>query len=213
MIIIISFLGVDLPIKTQEYIHHFFEKNSGKNYMNFDKDIDIDKYVRQRIKEYHVLQNRIPTKFKILEKLVKLLEKLIISMQKIINIDRTQNCDKKFYKGANWISITNEMAKYIIENEEFIKRFFYKSLCADEMFVQTIAMNSPYKETIEDTSLRLVDWKRGRPYTWRKQDFEEIINSKKLWARKFSEKVDEEIIEQIYDYILSENAKSRGIYN
>lgn len=181
--------------------------------MNFDKDIDIDKYVRQRIKEYHVLQNKIPTKFKILEKSVKLLEKLIISMQKVIKIDRTQNCDKKFYKGANWISITNEMAKYIIENEKFIKRFFYKSLCADEMFVQTIAMNSPYRETIEDTSLRLVDWKRGRPYIWRKQDFEEIINSKKLWARKFSEQVDEEIIEQIYDYILSEDAKSRGIYN
>lgn len=200
-----------MPIKTQEYIHYFFEKNNGKNYMNFDKDIDIDKYVRQRIKEYHILQNRIPTKFKILEKLVKLLEKLIISIQKIVKIDRTQNCNIKFYKGANWISITKEMAKYIIEKEEFIKRFFYKSLCADEMFVQTIAMNSPYKETIEDTSLRLVDWKRGRPYIWRKQDFEEIINSKKLWARKFSEKVDGEIIEQIYNYILSEDAKGRGI--
>ena len=40
------------------------------------------------------------------------------------------------------------------------------------------------------------------PYTWREEDFEELINSNYLFARKFDETVDSTIIELISDYIL-----------
>ena len=41
---------------------------------------------------------------------------------------------------------------------------------------------------------RLIDWKRGNPYTWRKQDFDELVNSDLLFARKFDIVVDNQII-------------------
>ena len=48
------------------------------------------------------------------------------------------------------------------------------------------------------------------PYTWHKEDFGELVNSDFLFARKFDENVDSEIIDMIYDYIVggSENDKN-----
>lgn len=51
------------------------------------------------------------------------------------------------------------------------KKLCNHSLCADEIFLQTIAMMSPYKNNIVNDSLRYVDWNRGNPYTFRNEDF------------------------------------------
>ena len=58
------------------------------------------------------------------------------------------------------------------------------------------------KETIENDSLRCIDWERGMPYVFRVEDFDMIVNSGKLFARKFSTSVDEEIIDRIYDSLM-----------
>ena len=41
---------------------------------------------------------------------------------------------------------------------------------------------------------------RGSPYTFKISDYNELIESDKLFARKFDENVDFEIIEKIYEY-------------
>ncbi|EJX06834.1 glycosyl transferase family protein [gut metagenome] len=66
------------------------------------------------------------------------------------------------------------------------------TLCPDEIFVQTVAWNSPFKEHLfhlDDANIgnmRLIDWKRGHPYVWHKDDLQELKQSDKLFARKFS---------------------------
>ena len=50
--------------------------------------------------------------------------------------------------------------------------------------------------------MRLVDFQRGNPYTYRCEDIEEIRNSKYLFLRKVDEKVDSELInliEELWD--------------
>ena len=59
-------------------------------------------------------------------------------------------------------------------------------------------MNNEY-----DSNLRHVDWNRGNPYVFRKEDFNELMNSDKLFARKFDESKDVEIVNMIYELILS----------
>lgn len=49
--------------------------------------------------------------------------------------------------------------------------------------------------------MRLIDWGRGRPYIFRSEDYEELINSPYLFARKFDENIDGQIIQRLYDYI------------
>ena len=45
--------------------------------------------------------------------------------------------------------------------------------------------------------VRLIDWKRGAPYTFRYSDKEELIKSDMLFCRKFDEHIDSDIISAI----------------
>lgn len=194
--------GVDLPIKTQDEIHDFFDLNNGKNYIDLDSDAMKNNNFINRCSQYHFLQNKIgKNKGKIIA-LYSLLEKNCISLQKMLGINRIKNIPMKLYKGAQWFSITHEMAKIILSNEKIIKKYFNKGIAVDELFLQTIAYNSSLRYTIVNENLRYIDWNRGNPYVFRLSDYEELINSKKkLFARKFSSDVDKEIIEKIKLYL------------
>ena len=72
---------------------------------------------------------------------------------------------------------------------------FLHSLFFDHLYI-------PKLDNGFQSIMRNIDWNRGMPYTWREEDFEELINSNYLFARKFDETVDSTIIELISDYIL-----------
>ena len=62
---------------------------------------------------------------------------------------------------------------------------------------------SPYRENIINNSLRYIDWKRGNPYVFTLYDYEELINTKCLFARKFDEKISIEIVHELHANILN----------
>lgn len=78
-------------------------------------------------------------------------------------------------------------------------------MCADERFLQTIAMSSPYKENIVNNSLRHIDWRRGNLYIFTSDDYEELVTSDNLFARKFDEDIDSDIINKISNYLQISN--------
>lgn len=45
--------------------------------------------------------------------------------------------------------------------------------------------------------MRDIDWHRGSPYIWRISDYDELMKSEFLFARKFDEDVDSQIIDLI----------------
>ena len=64
-----------------------------------------------------------------------------------------------------------------------------------------IAFNGKY-----ENNLRYIDWERGAPYVFRSDDFEDLINSSCLFARKFDSTVDREIIEKIENFLTTKEA-------
>lgn len=108
----------------------------------------------------------------------------------------------KFLGGSNWISITNNATKFIIEKEALIKKIFKHSFCTDELFIHTLLYNSSFKQKIYllkisdinndsdcnmyEANKRYIDWIRDKPYTFNKNDFNDLIDSPYLFARKFS---------------------------
>lgn len=46
---------------------------------------------------------------------------------------------------------------------------------------------------------RLIDWERGQPYVFRMADYDEIMQSPAMFARKFSMQTDPEIVKAIQD--------------
>lgn len=189
---------MDLPIKTQDEIHNFFDLNNGKNYISLDIKAMKNNNFINRCSQYHFLQNKIGRNNGKIIALYSLLEKNCMSLQKMLGVNRIKNIPMKLYKGANWFSITHEMAKIIVSNEKIIKKYFYKGICTDELFLQTIAYNSHMRHTIVNENLRYIDWNRGSPYIFQLSDYDSLINNEnKLFARKFSSEVDKEVIESI----------------
>lgn len=186
--------GIDLPLKTQDEIHAFFENND-RNYMGFDKKANEDKSFMSRILYYHFLQNIVGRNRGAGYRILGKIEKISLALQKKLKIKRKQYIPA--YKGTQWFSIRHELAEHVLSQEKLIRKQFYCSSCADEVFLHSIAMASPYRDSIENDTLREIDWKRGRPYVFRAEDKDMLMASGKLFARKFDVNVDREIIETI----------------
>lgn len=191
--------GHDYPIRSQREIHDFFDQNSGKEFIEY-WDRDRKKY-EYRIRYYYPFQEKIgryTNDFKTL--CFRIISKIFVAVQVIGRVNRIQEYGKEIRIGAQWVSITHPMVKYLLDNEQIIKQIFFKGVAADELFVQTLCWNSPYiKNIYPGGNLRLIDWKRGAPYVWQEKDFQEIVDSKCLFVRKVSSS--NRLIEMIHEYI------------
>ena len=192
--------GMDLPIKTQDEIHSFFSQHPRYDFVSLERDCPHNhtKNFMDRINYYYFFQN-------IIEKnkvsLSSKLQNASLIIQKKLKICRTKNITIEFQKGAQWFSITHKTACYVVNEYKKYKNIFRFTFCPDEIFLQTILLHSPQINTIIDDDLRYIDWKRGEPYTFRLEDYDLLIHSEKLFARKFNSTVDEAIIYKIRDAI------------
>ncbi len=205
--------GVDLPLKTQDEIHDFFQKHNGKEFIYFCPQSFCRKSLF-KCAQYHFLQEKIGRRQK---GILYLIEKVLLTVQKKLRISRLKE-NIEYAMGANWVSITHELVCYILDKQKDIYEMFHATLCCDEFFIQTLVWNSPYFKarvfSLENdyfACLRLIDWSRGKPYIWRKSDYEQLIRAPHLFARKFDEETDSEIIDCIYDFVGKDKIKGDGI--
>ena len=127
------------------------------------------------------------------------MQTIFVRAQKFVRYKRKEFIP--LYKGANWVSITDDLLQYILICEDMIKKMFYYTICADEIFLQSIAMNSPYRNTIVENYYREIDWVRGDPYIYRKEDVPQLLSSSAFFARKFDVTVDPDAIRLIAEHL------------
>lgn len=198
--------GMDLPLKSQTDIHSFFENNSGKNFVNFSGMKKNERAQYYWFPEmYDVISH---PKFRAL---VQKADMLQVGVQKRFRVNRLKKQKLvTFNHGANWFSITDELARELVKYKEQFLREFQHSYCCDEVFIQSYIISNPrWLETLYkpisyngfESIARCIDWNRGSPYTWRKEDYSALIQSDYLFARKFDETVDNEIVERIFKYV------------
>ena len=197
--------GVDLPLKSQDEIHQFFEENSELEFVEYLPEDVHAKECRKRTMFYYVFNDQKKRQKDTRQALLTLNRNIILGLQNALHIHRKPIASIR--KGSNWVSITQGFCEYLISQQHSpaIRRFRY-TLCPDELFVQTLLMASPFKDHIAQIAggnARKIDWQRGSPYTWQDGDFEELINSDRLFARKFSS-ADSRIIQRIYQHIMGE---------
>lgn len=194
-----------MPIKSISEINKFFENNSGKEFIALGNAGEPVKPTDQggvfsfysRVSLYHF-----GIKGWRKNKLLKGLEYVSISIQRKLKVDRVADLVEPIYHGANWFSITHDCAKYVVAYEKHIEKLFGKyTRCSDELFLQTVVMNSYLKDRVAGYNLRHVDFNRGKPYTWHIEDLSELLNSKDLFARKFNEDIDATVVEELYKTI------------
>ncbi|MBP3627786.1 MAG: glycosyl transferase [Clostridia bacterium] len=189
--------NADFPIKSMEYIHSFLEEHKGTEFIHFCSDEFVKQNI-SRVSLYSFFRDRFGRNTK---SIYYLLERISVTLQRVLRVDRTKKYpDLEIKMGSNWFSITDAFAKYLLKTFPSIQNIFKYTTCADEIYIQTIAFHSPFKDNIyyfknnipaNESYLRSVDWSRkgsavGAPCDYTVDDYDTLINSKNLFARKIS---------------------------
>ena len=188
----------DFPIKPADYIYQYYSKHKGTEFITCDFIEGEWSDVASRITNYHLINWRVPGKFRLGKILTKLLPPRVFPINYHI-VGR-----------ANWFSLTSEAARYAVnflrEHPELVRYFKY---CwgADEFIFSTVLYNSHFKDKIKN-NLVYVDWDNeghiGHPKTLTARDFDKLKASDKLYARKFDAEADASIVAMVQEMIGSQ---------
>jgi Core-2/I-Branching enzyme len=182
--------GQDYPIKSNRYIQEFFTQAADKNYLGYfslsSKNIWTDcegiYNVKRRTGDFHLLYR---------SRIVRL------------PLNRKLPYSMATYGGSLWFNLTRECVEYIVgfvKNDRKYVNFMKHTFLPDEMFFQTLLLNSPLRSTIVNNDLRYIDWEKANPTppaTLMVEDFESLRQSSALYARKFDLDRDTEIFDLI----------------
>lgn len=188
--------GVDLPLKHMDVIHDFFEKNNGKEFIHFDSK-KIEERALDRVAYRHFFSGYLKRyKSKLITKGMFLLDRFCVLIQKVLRIKKDLPYSQ-IQKGCNWCSITKALAEEVVSSENIVDKLLDKSLCGDEVFVQTVCVNSNYVDNLYNSDFdnnyeactRLIIWdevNKRTPRTFAQNDIELLRNSNCMFGRKFS---------------------------
>jgi hypothetical protein len=176
-------------------MHAFFDAHQGTEFLREDPNAYASKDFMVRIRYYFFFQELLGKKR---SGLLNLVNRASLKTQEVLGVDRTRHSGLDYRKGLNWFSITPQFAEYLLSRENEIRRDYRFTLAADEVFIYTLAWNSLFQHEVDDFQTRLTRWVNGKPYIFRSSDYDGLMRSEAFWARKFSTRVDAEIIERIY---------------
>lgn len=183
--------GADLPLKSQNEIHARFSGCSASFLRRTEKPTQWD---TQRLSRYH---NVIPGKNGLSDRL----NQWLMILQERMGVDRLERQGIQLQKGSQWGSLTQEAVDCLLENEEQIRSMTRFSVCADEVYKQTVlhAKGCP----MEDTSTRLTFWGEGdHPRVITMADMPLLESAPQLFARKFDGEKHRDAVDAVADMVM-----------
>jgi hypothetical protein len=198
--------GQDYPIKSPQEIQRFFQINSGQEFIEHYAVDELNPWTQMpfpcnattRVYDWHfVFRSR-----------------LLMHLP----FKRKFPCGYKPYLGSQWWALSRDCAEYIVD---FIDRhpaflnFFKNTYVPDEIFFQSVVLNSPFRNAVTNKTLTFLDWENPNPNvpaTLLKNDFNRLNNTPHLFARKFDQSRDSDILDLIDQKILFRGNAMAGQY-
>lgn len=206
-----------MPLCSMEKLNSFFETNvfnnpSGRLKTNYISTGKPNSKMASRVKYYNSFISHWRDSNRYTRKIATVSNTFLCYIQKIIGIDRLKNSGMELYCGSSWWSITHEFAEEYLSKIDWAKdQFGRATFAADEFVPHTVIMNSLFRDSCYEPSqvihknIRLLDFGGGNGYgspkVWTIDDKEILVSSKDLFARKFEQNIDSEIIEFLLDRI------------
>lgn len=182
--------GVDLPLKSQDYIHSFCTEHQGTEFIGFYSGADLASSLIRKVQRYHLFSHDFRGQgVGALGK--RILRALFIRVQEVLGFKRHKHI--QFAKGTQWWSLTEELIEVLLSNSSEILALYKGSYCADEIAIQTFVYNSPFMSQVYDpkhegrSAMRHIGWRDGALYDWEAKDYEDLAHSEAFFARKFNE--------------------------
>jgi len=168
--------GSDIPIRKNEEIIAAIEKTKDANYMSYTPLPFKDWSLRGGLDRFQLYFENIknPTKLSLFNWMCR------AGRQVQKRICRRKLYPLPYYGGSNWFDLTKETVAYVLDflrkNPNYIRSFRH-TLSSDEVFFQTIVLNSPFSQQTINKTRRYIDWETGpeRPRVLQEVDFEKII--------------------------------------
>lgn len=198
--------GHDFPIKSGKEISDFLEKNKGHEFLEIVK-LPYDKWENGGYDRllYYNLYDLVNGR----NGWGKFFVKKLIKLQKVLHIKRRfpKNFPSELYGGSTYWTLSRNCIDYVFEymkkNPTFLKRFKH-TFCSEEIFFQTIILNSQYRDKAIDNNLRFIVWEERNgnfPANLDESDFDNILKSDAFFARKFENKVSDHLLEKVREHI------------
>ena len=198
--------GQCLPIKPQNEIREFLKNKNGYSFLETTNIVDKTGYL---YKFYYPVffdaLNFIKVDRLKIGKRRPYIKKMIVCW--VRKIYETMGIKRKIpsgiepHFGSQWWVLHKEHVKYVIEFIEKrpdVVKYFKYTWAPDELFYHSILHSSPLRDQIVNSSLLYIDWdNNGPPKTMILGDWEKLLQSDSLFARKFDSEVDKGIIEKI----------------
>src|SRR5208337_2314265 len=156
--------GSEYPLRSREYIHNFFDKKRGDEFISILQICTSDgklpsKGCQSYIagKYYSYLNTlRIPSRKPVLRYAMKILARFGLARRDY----RKYLGSLETYAGSTWWALTRDACQYILDfvkTDRSVCKYFEKTHASDEMFFHTILANSKFRPKIRK-SLMYVDW-------------------------------------------------------
>lgn len=130
------------------------------------------------------------------------------AIQKRLGIKRgyPTSFPKQIYGGSTYWTLNKASVDYVFDYlsryPEYLKRFKW-TFCAEEVFFQTIIMNSPLAKNVINDPLRFIVWEERNgsyPANLDDSDFDEMKLTSALFARKVQSPYSDQLLEKLKEY-------------
>jgi hypothetical protein len=194
--------GQDFPVKPTNELKDFLIKNTGRNFIACTDISENWPEAANRIKHYYFVDDfaKLRVRFEKFHGLIDKIEGLVNKVQS--NVNRRLPANMRLNGGASWFMLNREAVSYIIEKSDKdlqLYKFFKRTICADELYFQTVLSNSDLKSTISAEQYRFVKFRQGRsnPEVLNLDDYNNLCGNNYFFARKFEETESKALIEKL----------------
>jgi len=184
--------GLDYPVQPINEIVDFLKNNIDKSYIDFHQlgDDEWSNLIKKRYEYWFFLpENDIRNKHWVKRFLIR------------SGFKRRYPFPEVFY-GSCWFCLSMEVIIYLLNytnNNGEIVSFFKHSGCSDELYIQSVLLNSPLKDKLVNKIYRFFDWSdRGKsPKLLTADDFDIITHSGAWFARKIDMNSDTQLLDML----------------
>ena len=182
----INLSGQDYPLKSQKIIREYLSGNRGSNFIKIADQLAIRPETMNRIENHFVeTENGFSG----------------------VTYKRAYLKDVIPYIGGQWMILTRECCEFICNSGEAKKfeDYYTNTLIADESFFQTVLMNTSFDGVLINDDKRAIIWIpdgdiKLRPKTFTEDDVKFLLEGDNLFARKFDDNIDNNIIDNMEKY-------------
>lgn len=187
-----------LHVKSIPELHDFFNRNKGKEYIHhllMPKERTEHAFTYRRIDKYHLLDYYNYKSKRTKDLIIKGIDSIFRKIQrvlKLVGIYRRYSSEfPTLYAGATWWSLTRDMGQYIVDYVDQHPKFYNRmrfTQSSDEILIQTIVMDSPYRDKVVNSTLRYIYFEptASHPNPLTMKDLPELQKENIMFARKFT---------------------------